>query len=74
MTMNVIDYEIDGVKCDVFCYYEEYAPPTRFSPAEGEFFIDKVMVDNKLRDDLGEKLTQEDEDYFFKICSTEEDW
>jgi hypothetical protein len=74
MSLNVIDYEIDGVKCTVFCHYEEYAPPTRFSPAEGEFFIEKVTVGNKRRPDLVEKLTQKDEDYFFKICSTEEDW
>jgi hypothetical protein len=74
MGMDVIRYEIDGVKCDVFCYYEAYAPPTQFSPAEGEFYIEKVLVDNKPRPDLGEKLTQKDEDYLFKLCSMEEEW
>jgi hypothetical protein len=74
MSLNAIDYEIDGVKCTVFCYYEAYAPSTRFSPPEGEFFIEKVMVGDERRPDLGERLTKEDEDYFFKICSAEEEW
>lgn len=68
MALTEVGIEIDGYWCNVFCAYTPWRAGNRWEPDDGEFYVEKVYVDNELRDDLLELIDDQLENRIYALC------
>ena len=68
MSLTIVHVEIDGYMCEVHCVYEPSTPGNWDEPDSGEFWVEKVYLNNEERPDLELFIDDKLEDKIFDLC------